>query len=285
MSLFESTHTVPIRRMRRTLPLTLDGDFGLVEGEAWWFDGDEIIVWCPQRLATGATLDVRVDLGAADTHVTLRVRVEDLVTRPGTRVDRGYLHSGRFAFFRPEDRRRLAMRLAQIDTSLARSLLEAAPEETPPAANAASPGSLRDRLASARASELREQARERAVARVRERVTAPAPPEPAPPVSTVDAVFAPGDPMAVLVRFSDAREVAAWTRVHGDRVHLLLAPAPGVRAGTRLLAVIELPDRVHVQVGASVTVHLRHGTQIVSDSLGPGDRALFERLLREGGGG
>lgn len=141
------------RLMRRTLPMALMAELGLVEGELRWMGAVELTFWCSERLVVGTNLEARLDLGGLERHVDMRVKVSEV----GDRYRRGYLHAGRWQLANERDRRKLEDRIRSInpDFDLPREAEsesdDALPDEPPDEdestdlANATRPGPSRRR--------------------------------------------------------------------------------------------------------------------------------------------
>jgi len=105
--------------MRRKLTLTVDGEFGLTEAEAWWIDQETLLFHCMEALEPKARHGVRIDLGSVGQHVDVQVRVLRRHDRSEAPIPRGYLHRARYRISRIEDIRRLFGRLRQLEPDIA----------------------------------------------------------------------------------------------------------------------------------------------------------------------
>jgi len=130
-------------QMTQTLPLTIDGDFGPVEGEGWWMDLNRVVFWCPQELIPKHKYLVRVDLGAVGRSVDLTVEVQDVQQGAAQGAPLGFVHRGSLVLRNQRDRAKLLERLLQINPTLSADLAaearQAKPDKAAPAASKPAP--------------------------------------------------------------------------------------------------------------------------------------------------
>ena len=95
------------RKMRRTLQLTIQGEFGLTEGEAWWLDHAEMTFWCPEQLVEGHLHAIRVDLLQQGGTVDIKARISEVYSRKQAHIRHGCIHVALYETNRAQDRKSL----------------------------------------------------------------------------------------------------------------------------------------------------------------------------------
>ncbi len=107
-----------LRKMRRTLQLTIQGDFGLCQGDAWWMDGSELVFWCPEELIQGGVHVMRVDLLQQGSTADIKARIVESYGRQAARIRHGFVHVAIYETGRPQDRHNLDELLSRLNPEL-----------------------------------------------------------------------------------------------------------------------------------------------------------------------
>lgn len=106
------------RKMRRALPLTIDGEFGLTEGSGLWMDTEVLSFATPELLKVGDAHAIRVDIGSLGRMVDVNVQVVHVFPRDQARHAGGYIHVGRWALNRDRDSAALEACLLRVNPNL-----------------------------------------------------------------------------------------------------------------------------------------------------------------------
>lgn len=109
-----STNRDPPPRLRSPIPIVLQGDLGLVEGEIWAIDDVSLVLWCPERVTDAEPHGARADLGPLGQADQLQLRIRPQQPDPLPRARGGYLLDATWSLRDPGARANLQARIAQL---------------------------------------------------------------------------------------------------------------------------------------------------------------------------
>jgi hypothetical protein len=107
--------------------MTVEGNFGLTEGVAWWMNAANILFWCAEELNQGNYYAVRVDVGGRERGVDCSVYVDEQLPRSVSRAGTGYVHSGTYTMVNPAEKGRLLACLQRSNPDMERVGITAPP--------------------------------------------------------------------------------------------------------------------------------------------------------------
>ncbi len=311
--------TEPLEPARRPLPLTVQGEQGLREGEIWQVTQQRMAFWSSVRLTEGKVYEMRIDLRGHSGNVDLRVKVRRVQVGRSSGIRHGYLHHAAFKTSGSGDTERLLQVFRRLNpenapgglphddafqaSSFGRTSpepIQARPEsEGPATASEASHEpvletrqAVRSALASFQAAGARgagasapvpapESTRE--TGRPTGRSPA-APPQPTPKRrKRVVPQLGPGFPVPVTLDFCTGDTLRAGMRLSQKHAVLTTAPertlAPTLQVTLHLL----LPDGAFESVPARVKESTAQRCVIIARDLHPSTRATLAAALRPPG--
>jgi hypothetical protein len=234
---------------RNPLPLTVQGERGLREGEVWRADHQHIHFFSSERLAPRRMYEARVDPRGHGENVDMMVKIDDVTVVNKSGVKLGYLHKARFRCKRSQDAKRLLQAFTRHNPDHAESAQPtAAPTPQRPAAAPQTAAPPPTREAAGKPSPTRAQPGKPSARATKPRRSAPK------PSHGVIPQIGPGTPPAVLLQFEDFSTLRTHLRIEQGDLFLSAAPTAGLQEGQGVTLHLQLPT------GRFITVLGRVGT-------------------------
>ncbi len=267
---------------RHPLPVTVQAERGLREGEVWHVDNRLIIIFFGERLTSGGMYEARVDLRAHGGNADLQVKIVQASVGMKSGVTQGYLHVAKYRSKHSQDAARMIDAYGRLNPGRAQAH---SPTSKPPRAKPApAPAAATPKPAKAPAPQAKPQEPEtpKAEARTPEPIQ-PVPSKPAPletkprepaprqpeprrreprPVRPKGALpdsahrvfpqIAPGTPPAILLHFPDHGTLRTHIRIESGDVFLYAAPASEIEEQRAVVLHLQLPQGAFVTIPAKV---------------------------------
>lgn len=228
---------------RHALPLTVQGERGLREGEVWLVNGTQVHFFTGEHLAPGRMYEARIDPRDQGGNVDIRVKIVQASVGHKSGVKEGYLHIARYRTKRSQDTRRLLDAFRKLNPELAPAATAPAPAPAPrpPAARPVAPAQTAEsRPPKAKAAP---EPSPRKPAKRPEPKAAPSQPR----RTATDSIYrvipqiGPGTPPAVLLHFPDAMTLRTHMRIEQGDVFLYGAPTQELAERQGVLLHLQLP--------------------------------------------
>ncbi|GEM_PF-3233817 len=255
------------RRLRKPLTASIPGGKGLQDAMVTWIDFEIVHVLTRERLPEGRKARLYLEVENQGRMVELELDVQE-ISRPGASATRGWLH--RCGFRAVEEGEGVFLE------SCMPSLNPAARKPTSWATASKGSGASSSRSRSRAAKSKPSTSSLNSGGRRRRRAEPP------------EAQLSPGTgggPPNLLLRFSDAAQLAAVVRIEDPGFWARLELEASLPVGSQLYLALQLPTHQFVQGVA--TIETSHGRfyELKAQVANPGDLQTLQRALGDGGNG
>jgi hypothetical protein len=256
-----------VDKARNPLPLTVQGERGLREGELWNVNNQQLWFFTGERLTLNFIYEMRIDTRGSGGNVDLVVKIASVSVGQSAGVKKGYLHTARFRTKRPGETAKLLTAFGKLNPELAAPIAAAPTSPTPtaparPVGRPTPPLETRQKTDSTPPrprSGQPEPAPQRALPKApskKPRSTEPLRSEPtaAKRSSTSGSAhqvipqIGPGTPPAVLLHYPDQQTLRTHLRIEQGDLFLYAAPAAQLQERQGVTLHIQLP------LGAFITL-------------------------------
>lgn len=115
-----------MRKMRRSLDLTVSASMGLTEAQVWWMGRTTVRFVSTERIAKGTQARCRLDLATEGRPIDIEIEVHQVHEREALRIN-GYMHEATYRLIVPSERDRLRRRIRQLNPDALPAGLKQAP--------------------------------------------------------------------------------------------------------------------------------------------------------------
>lgn len=257
------------------VPVHIQGDAGLTEGEVRLLGMKRLVFFSHEHFAQDLVLRARLDLGL-EGDVNLKIKIIAPQDMRLARVPGGFEMEAAFRPIHRQDRRMLGhwMRLTnpvlfREMVSNTNSSLTTNTSTTIVASTITHAGGRSGR------ARLRKQLRKSQAVKRRSQDITPAWQEP------VRALVSPGDLPSVFAQFPTPAVLKVAIMLDGVHLGVTLADPGGLKVGTFVFSVLQLPDQTFLQTRAQVVERSRQRIQLVFKNLSEADRSRVLDLVED----
>ncbi len=259
------------KRVRAPLTASIPGDHGLQDAMVQWIDYEILHVLTRDRLPQGRRVRLYLDVPPQGRMVELELEVQE-IARPGATATRGWLHRCRYRSVEDGEGVFLESSIPSISPSARRPTRWASQSRSSTGSTSRSRASKSRSKASSSGTRSRSASSMSSRGAKRQRVE---PPEVQLSVGTG------GAPPNLLVRFSDADQLAGVIQVERGAFWVRLELEASLPIGGELSVALQLPDHQFIQARAIIQTSHGRFYEIKASGMPAADLGVLRRALGE----